>query len=496
MRWWPTDRGLRDPRHDVVTETVAEDGTFVQAHGPFGAYARRVESADGGWREETTYRLRVPWFGWLMAWPVRAAIARRRSGSWALPPAVLDRRQTMVLGLLAAASMSSAFVNTVFTQTVAFAADDFGVGSGGIGVAGAIVRAGIVLALPAALLADRIGRRRVIIVTAWAAPIITALGALAPNFWSLVATQAIGRPLGLALGFLIAVVAAEEMPRTCRAYAISLLALASGLGAGVAVLALPLADLGTAGWRLVFVVALFGVAIALDISRRLPETGRFERNRADPPVASRRQLATARFVALAVVAIATNVLIAPASFFQNAYLRDVRDYSGLGITAFTFATATPAAMGLVIGGRFADLRGRRHLIAATLPISAVFLVVAFSVGGAPMWGSAFVGGLFGAIAFPALAVFRQELFPTGRRSTAAGFLSASALIGGIGGLLIAGALLEGGWTYGPVMGLLALGQLIAVVVVLTRFPETAQRSLEDLNPGDAGTIEAPGTGAT
>ena len=73
---------------------------------------------------------------------------------------------------------------------------------------------------------------------------MTALGALAPTFPALVATQAIGRPLGLALDFLIAVVAAEEMPRNSRAYAVSVLAMASGLGAGIAVIALPLADLG------------------------------------------------------------------------------------------------------------------------------------------------------------------------------------------------------------------------------------------------------------
>ena len=35
------------------------------------------------------------------------------------------------------------------------------------------------------------------------------------------------------------------------------------------------------------------------------------------------------------------------------------------------------------------------------------------------------------------------------------------------------------------VGLVALGQVIVVSVVLTRFPETAHRELEDLNPEDA-----------
>jgi hypothetical protein len=35
------------------------------------------------------------------------------------------------------------------------------------------------------------------------------------------------------------------------------------------------------------------------------------------------------------------------------------------------------------------------------------------------------------------------------------------------------------------MGLLALGQVVVVVTVLRTFPETAHRTLEELNPQDA-----------
>ena len=41
--------------------------------------------------------------------------------------------------------------------------------------------------------------------------------------------------MGIALAFLVGVVASEEMPRNCRAYAVSVLAMAAGFGAGVAV---------------------------------------------------------------------------------------------------------------------------------------------------------------------------------------------------------------------------------------------------------------------
>lgn len=498
MRRWPaTDEvraALAAPRDDLIGEARGDrDGTFVQVDGPFDGYGRTVTDEGDHLVERTTYRLLLPWFGWLFALPVRWAIARRgrppaapagagqraQRTPWWSPPDRLTQRQLTVLGLLAASSMSSAFINTLFTQTVTFAADDFGVGDTGIGIAGSLVRAGIVIALPAAVLADRIGRRRVIVAMSFAAPLISAAGALAPNFPFLVATQTIGRPLGLALDFMVAVVAAEEMPRNSRAYAVSILAMASGLGSGVAVIALPLADTSESGWRLVYVVTLIWLVVAVDMLRRLPETERFAR----PHVVASR-LDRRRFGVLAAIALLTNLLVAPASFFQNDYLKDERGYSATIIAIFTLATATPAALGLIAGGRLADTGGRRRVVATGLPVAAVLITVSFSIGGPVMWIATVLAGMAGAVAYPALAVYRAELFPTGNRGRAAGMLTTAALLGGIGGLLLMGQLLDRGTSHGAVIGGLAVGQLAAVAVALRWLPETAHRELEDLNPED------------
>ena len=509
-RSWPDDddhrRILLAPRDDLVSEDRAvgpgaEDDEFItarfaQRHGPFADYERIVTTRDHHLHETTTYRLTIPWFAWLFALPVRWALARkgtihRTTPPWWAPPDQIDARQGLVLGLLAAASMSSAFTNTLFTQTAQFAADDFGVGDTGFGNAMSLVRAGIVVALPLAVLADRVGRQRVMRAVAWAAPIVCALGAIAPSFPLLVLTQSIGRPLGLALDFLIAVVVAEEMPRNSRAYAISVMAMASGLGAGIAVMALPLADLGESGWRLVYVVTLVWLVVAVDITRRLPETTRFRRPHVIAPPLDRR-----RFATIAMVAVCANFFVAPASGFQNRYLDEVRGFDASTIALFTLITATPAALGLVVGGKLADVRGRRHLIAVAIPIATILVLGSFVVDGAPMWLAAFGGGFVGGIAYPALAVYRAELFPTGNRGRAAGMVTAAALLGGIGGLQVVGRLLDRGSSYGEVIGLVALGQIVVVVVVLFKFPETAHRSLEELNPEDAPLPEPAGEART
>jgi MFS family permease len=493
-RRWPDSPAERErlgtPRDDVVLEGPADpiDGDsvgFRQADGPFTSYRRTVTSGAGEIVETTRYALTIPWFGWLFRWPVRRVLARRIShqGWWA-PPDRLDATQVLVLGLLAAASMSAAFVNTLFTQTVNFAADEFGVSDTGIGVAGAVVRAGILIALPAAVLADRIGRRRVIIAVAWLGPVLALLGALAPSFALLVATQTLARPMGIALAFLVGVVASEEMPRNSRAFAVSILAMAAGFGAGIAVLSLRLADLGESGWRWVYVISIVWCVVALDLVRRLPETRRFTAahisSRSRPPRLNMRRLAL-----LAAVAFAGNIFIAPASFFQNRYLADVRDFSGGMIGIFSIAVGTPASIGLILGGRMADSSGRRRLIAVALPISTAALVGAYAVGGPPLWALSLIGGILGSAAYPALAVYRTELFPTGNRSRAAGLVTAAALGGGILGLLATGRLLDADWSYGRVMALMALGQLVVTVLVVTAYPETAHQELEALNPEDA-----------
>jgi len=475
------------PRDDFVVEADAGGGRFVQRSGPFADYARTV---DGG-RETIRYRLDIPWFAWLFALPVRRALRHRRPpGSpqpWWAPPDRLTPRQARLMGLLAAASMSAAFANTLFTQTVNFAADSFGIGTTGQGVGGVAVRLGVVITLPIAFAADRLGRRRMIVFAAWLTPLFCVLGALAPNFPTLVASQSIARPLGLALALLVGVAAAEEMPRNCRAYALSVLAMASGLGAGAAVIALRLADVGDDGWRLIYVLSAVWFVVAWDLRRGLPETERFEAHRSTVAVtgeAAARHMHRGRLALVCIVAVSANLFVAPASFFQNRYLDEVRGYSGGGIALFAICTATPAALGLIAGGKLAETIGRRVVLLICLPLSTVFLVGAFAVGGPLMWLGAFLGGITGGLAYPAFNVYRSELFSTGSRGRANGWITAVSLVGSSVGLLVAGVLLDRGWTYGVVMAVMGIGQLIAATIAFVAYPETAHLTLEQLNPED------------
>ena len=387
-----------------------------------------------------------------------------------------------VLWLLALASIPFAFVNTLFTQTVSFAADDFGRTDSAIGVGAAITRWGVIIVPPIALFADRIGRRTMLVAAAWAAPLSAASGALAPNFEWLVVSQSLARPLALVINVLILVILTEEMSRETRARSVGLVAIASSVGAGVAVAALPLADTSDAGWRWLYLLSLIWLPVAFVLQRQLRETQRFTRVQTFTDSVPVARVSRSRLFTQIAAAFLISVFIASASVYFVNYLRDERNYNALMVRIFTIVTAMPAGLGLIIGGRIADRRGRRQVGAFSLAIGTLLVVVAFATAGPAMWISQLVGGFFLGISFPALGVYRGEMFPTAHRSAGAATVTACGLIGGSLGLIAAGQLLARGWSYGEVMATLALAPILVMVLVLTKFPETVHRELEDITP--------------
>ena len=241
----------------------------------------------------------------------------------------------------------------------------------------------------------------------------------------------------------------------------------------------PLADLGPQGWRLVYAVGLIYLVVASSLARGVPESRRYEL-----PHAERPPLPARRFLLLAASAFLYNLLIAPSTFYENRYLKDVRGYSATLIALFTVVTATPGAIGVLVGGRLADVKGRRLVGTIALVAVAIGNVVVFSTMGAELWGAKVVTSILAGMAVPALGVYAAELFPTSRRGGANGGISALSVVGSVVGLLLAGQLLDQGVTYGSVMAILALGPLTYAALVVFAYPETARRPLDDLNPED------------
>lgn len=494
------DHGDRDGRPD---DRDARSAVLALERGPMAAYrrdVRAVDLADGRVEvtETTRFRTSLGMWGVVVAPPIAHSLRRTtgrttpRSPFWA-PPDALDARSGTVLGLLLTLALLAGYLGTVMTQTITFAADEFDRGTTAQGNALAAVRIGALGSLALVALADRRGRRKLLLGSLVGAIVATAAGALAPTFAILGITQTFARGFTTAVTLLLAVVAAEEMPKGARAYAISVMTMTGALGAGMALWALPLADQGPRGWRILYLIPLLGLPVVARVGRTLPESLRFVRPHRSATVLKGHG---GRLAAIGSAMFCASAFGAPSSQLLNDFLRDERGFSAARISLFAVLTSTPAGIALVVGGRLADTRGRRHVVALGVAGGAALAAWGFTLHGWPLWAANLGGTMLGALAVPALGAYGPELFPTGARGKANGILQLMAVGGSALGLVVAGAAKDrwGELSDGMFL-LLPLGLLVAVLA-LTVFPETARRELEDINPEDDLGLPPPETRGT
>ena len=480
--------GLLSPRSDIVLERAEGEAAFTAAEGPVEHYRRTVtaEPLDGDQvliTERFDYRLAIPVWWVLFTIPYGRALRRGRDWPWWHPPDRFTARQARIVALLATLAVIAGFLGSLVGQTNTFAREEFGASKSAMGDALAWIRLSILLTVVVTALSDRRGRRQTLIYAAAGSIAAAAATSVVANLAAFALAQAVSRGLSHAAALLILVFALEEAPAGSRAFVASMLALAAGLGSGLVVGFVPLADLGTSGWRYIFLVALAGLPLVAFTARRLPESQRFEAARRQPRTRAPRQYRS-RLILLAVTSFATLVFSTPASQLQNDFLRDERNFSATKIAVFTLITTWTAGPGMLIAGKLADLRGRRVIGAIGMSGGALLVLWHFTLAGWPMWILIAAGAFVGSATVPSLGVYRAEMFGTARRSESNGFLGMAAVAGSATGLFLAGRMADA-WGYGSAFAVLVASPILVTILVLLFYPETTRRSLEELNPEDA-----------
>jgi MFS family permease len=493
---------LLSPRDDMVLEREDGLGRFRLVEGPFHEYERTVEVGDetGAGTEivqTLRYQAAMAGFGVMFARPIRrqmADISGERPWPWWSPPERQSARVSEMVALLCALAFVVGYAISVTTQTMTFAVDEYGVSDAAQGNALASVRIGVLMSLGLLVIADRRGRRGVLLATVTAACLAAALGAVAPSIELLAGSQTITRGLATTASILLGVVAAEEVGPRSRAYAVSMLVMMGGAGAFLSIMLLPIAGIDEWTWRLLFLVPLLFLPMCRSVARVLPESRRFtaaesagddDELRRQP--AARRQFRN-RLMLLAAAGFIHASFQAPTNQLLNDFLKDERGFSASSISGFRMVTSLPGILGIVIGGKLAEVHGRRMVGAVAVLIGGATTVLTYNSDGAVMWLVAIVSIVFSAATVPALGVYGPELFPTSLRGRANAVITTITVAGSATGLVIAGQLDEryGGLSRG--ITLLGVGPLIVVAMIALLYPETANRELEDINPEDAPII--------
>jgi len=409
------------------------------------------------------------------------------------PPGGLTDHQWRVLGLVSAVSFFEQYDVYLFSLNLKHIQADLGIAESALGWLGSLVRAGALLAVLVTLLADRVGRRKVLLFTVIAYTVLTGATALAPNAEAFVALQFLARTFAVAETLVAVVVVAEEFGPESRGWGIGALGAIQACGAGLAALLFGFVDQLPFGWRSLYFLGLVPLGLVAWWRRTLPETRRFEELarsrasslRATPALAPMLGLVRdypGRFAAVAIASFAFAAAQSPAVFFAPKYLQDAQGWSPGAVAALNFMGGALAILANPLAGRLSDRIGRRRVAAGFLAVwiasaIAFYNAPAFAVG--PCW-VLMLFLFFGAET--TLSALSVEVFPTSQRSTAAGARGLLAGVGAVGGLAVVSVLYAQLGSNWAAVSAVALAAVVIPPVVLVALPETAGRSLEEVSP--------------
>jgi MFS family permease len=399
------------------------------------------------------------------------------------------------LAALAAVALVANFSGALLSQNGDAVTSAFGRSDQALGVALAVARAGVLVALVAIALADRWGRRRLILMGLVGACAANLLTAFAPTFEVFTGAQLLNRALVNTVLVVAGIAAVEDAPEGARAFATGMYALALGAGFGLTVVLLPLADLGDYGWRISFGVSAALVVLVPVIARHLRETRRYVRVAARTLTRSAargrvRELIDStygkRFLLLGLAAFLTNVFSAPSSQLTNRYLTHAHEFTNSDVAVFRTVTAgLPGIIGVLLASRLAESRGRRPVTVVGLLIATAFQAAFFVAGNdALLWIAPVIAIVAAACAGLALGTLDAELFPTEVRGTSSGLLLVGGVAGSAVGLVLATQLKDLAGGLGPAIALCGIASLVAALFVVPRLPETADRRLDDVSPSE------------
>ena len=367
-------------------------------------------------------------------------------------------------------------------------ADKVGLSGTSLGIGLAIIRLASLGSLPLIGSADRLGRRRVILVVTIGGLALTAAAAASPGYWWFVAIFAFGRPLLSATNALAEVMAAEETSSRDRAAAVAFIAAGYGVGAGLSAIVHSLAS-GALGFRGIFALAIVPLALVLVVRGWIQEPSRFMVAEAaaehpTPVLGAIGPRYRKRVLVLAVIAFALSVITGPANSFLFLFAQDVVHQAGYVTAVMVVAAGAVGLAGLLSGRWMADRIGRRPTSTGAMVAIGVSGALAYS-GSRPALVAGYVlGVLSGSLLAPSVGSLLTELFPTSVRASATGWWVTAGVLGAVGGLVAFGAVADVGNRFAAAADIVFL-PATAAAALFWLLPETRGREPESLWPQEA-----------
>lgn len=323
-------------------------------------------------------------------------------------------------------------------------AKSFGLDQSGIARTFAWVALSAFGALLLSRMADRVGRRRVVLWSMAGMP-LSALGAALSTrvVWLIVSASFMFAFLGATISSAV-VMLAEELPVDERAKGQSYAALAGSLGGGFCILIMPALARTALTWRGLFLISALGIALLPTMARMMPESRRWQRAAAAgaPAGTSFYAIFRAPWRRRAVVLLVCSFLGAISSTGADAWTYfhavTVVHLSPAATSMLILSGGGIGLLGFSLGARTSERFGRVPTVAILGPLGAMgvlwyywgppahFALPALWLGAGFAWRSTMVNGL---IVGANSAV--TELLPTSLRGTILGWITITMSLGSL-----------------------------------------------------------------
>jgi MFS family permease len=273
-----------------------------------------------------------------------------------------------------------------------------------------------------------------------------------------------------------------------RGYGLAIATLFVSLGTGFGLFVSILGGTSDEAWRLLYGISALPLLLLPLLIARLKESRAYRPRDVRPPLREVFRAGFARyFWPMALLSMAVSAFTVPAANLALVRMENDLGWSAAAARTTLALTSAPGViLGLLSGGRIADLIGRRPT-----EVAAAFV----GVGGGVLFylstvpwliGAGIFVSMVGSFAFtPAFGAHRTELFPTRIRATAGAWLVNSSITGGLLGLA-AGRFVVNAWGI-PMTIVLLGGVLLAATSLVALVPET--RGAELVDDGDDGPAE-------
>jgi MFS family permease len=376
---------------------------------------------------------------------------------------------------------------------------DFSAGPKELGFAMSLISLGTIAAFIPVQLADRYGRRPLLLLAVTGYSIFTVLTALSTGLYDFACYQFIGRALMVTEVGVGAVMLAEELPARYRGVGVTVMIGAGAVGFLLAAGLFSLFADTTLGWRWLYLSGGGLLPLVAVYWRRLQETQRWREQQHLPsqPQQLGQQSAArrwtrelqevyqpqhrARLWAVTALWFSTNFWSSALIYFFPYYVLNERGWTPHRLSFTLLLVHSLGLVGYAAAGPLLDNVGRRPTVSLYFGLAGLATILCFSSSSSVMISIGYFLSICMMAVWTISATISAEVFPTSMRATANAV--ANNLLGRIGMVAAPaciGLLVSRVGSVGAAVAVLSPLAWVCIPLVWLWLPETRKKSLEEI----------------